>query len=276
MRIKQHLLSGDGIDFSESPNQGGVFEAGHPDTIVIHYTAGGSVESAVRTLSDPARKASAHVVVGRDGSITQLVPFQRIAWHAGRSSFRGRSGLNRYAVGIEIDNAGRLQQTGPRFTAWFGRDYPLDDVIEAVHRNESVLAPWHRYTEAQIGQVEALCETLIAHYPITSIVGHEEISPGRKSDPGPAFPLDKLRQRLLAEERAEDGAMEEPKAERVLPRGLVAVSELNIRSRPTRAAVTIAPPLSRGTLVNILDERDGWYQVDIAIRGWVNKDFIQA
>ncbi|MGC1952220.1 MAG: N-acetylmuramoyl-L-alanine amidase [Gammaproteobacteria bacterium] len=136
-------------------------EAGHPDTIVIHYTAGGSVESAVQTLSDPARKASAHVVVGRDGSITQLVPFQRIAWHAGRSSFQGRSGVNRYAIGIEIDNAGRLQQAGSRFTSWFGRDYQPDEVVEAVHRHESAPAPWHRYTEAQIGQVEALCEALI-------------------------------------------------------------------------------------------------------------------
>lgn len=276
MRISQHLLSGDGIDFRESPNQGGAFDAGHPDTIVLHYTAGGSVESAVRTLSNPVRKASAHVVVGRDGSITQLVPFQRIAWHAGRSSFQGRSGLNRYAIGIEIDNAGRLQRVGSRFTAWFGRDYPPDEVVQAVHRNESVAAPWHRYTEAQIGLVEDLCEVLMAHYPIARIVGHEEISPGRKSDPGPAFPLDKLRQRLLAGERAADGPREERKDHGAPPSGLVTASKLNIRSRPTRAAATVAPPLLGGTLVKILDERDGWYQVDVAIRGWVAKDFVTA
>lgn len=276
MRIRQHLLSGEETHFRESPNQGGTFEAGHPDTIVIHYTAGGSVESAVRALSDPTRKASAHVVVGRDGSLTQLVPFQRIAWHAGRSSYQGRSGLNRYAIGIEIDNAGRLQQTGSRFTSWFGRDYQSEEVVEAVHRNESALAPWHRYTEAQIGQVEALCEALIATYPIAWIVGHEEISPGRKSDPGPAFPLEKLRQRLLAGERAEEGPIDEAPSRRASLRGLVSVSKLNIRSQPTRAAITVAPPLSRGTLVNILDERDGWYQVDVATQGWVKKDFVRA
>lgn len=276
MRIEWHVLGGDSIDFRESPNQGGAFEAGHPDTIVLHYTAGGSAESAVRALSDPARKACAHVVMGRDGAITQLVPFQRIAWHAGRSSFQGRSGLNRYAIGIEIDNAGRLVQAGSRFTSWFGRDYPGDEVIEAIHRNESAPAPWHRYAEAQIQQVEALCEVLIAHYPIAWIVGHEEISPGRKSDPGPAFPLDRLRSRLLGGDRAEDAPMEEANSQESLPArlGRVSVGKLNIRARPTRTASTVAPPLSRGALVTVLDQRDGWYQVDVTTRGWVKQEFV--
>ncbi|MGC1952221.1 MAG: SH3 domain-containing protein [Gammaproteobacteria bacterium] len=88
--------------------------------------------------------------------------------------------------------------------------------------------------------------------------------------------MDKLRQRLLAGERAEEGPIEETPSKRTSPRGLVTVSKLNIRSQPTRAAITVAPPLPRGTLVNILDERDGWYQVDVATRGWVKKDFIRA
>lgn len=77
-----HRLEGDGIPFRESPNHGGLFEPGLPDTIIIHYTAGSSAESSVKVLCDPKRKASAHLVVGRDGSVTQLVPFNTVAWHA--------------------------------------------------------------------------------------------------------------------------------------------------------------------------------------------------
>jgi N-acetylmuramoyl-L-alanine amidase len=103
MKIENHLLSGEKIDFKNSPNISGKFKTGLLDTIVIHYTAGSSRESSVSTLINPGSKASAHLVIGRDGKITQLVPFDTIAWHAGNSSYKGRVGLNSYSIGIEID-----------------------------------------------------------------------------------------------------------------------------------------------------------------------------
>ena len=91
------------------------------DTIIIHYTAGANAESAIHTLCDRERKVSAHLVVGRDGAVTQLLPFNTIGWHAGRSHWRERTSFNQYSIGIEIDNAGPT----------FGARWPLRVVVRA-------------------------------------------------------------------------------------------------------------------------------------------------
>jgi N-acetylmuramoyl-L-alanine amidase len=207
MKIKNHRLSGTGISFVASPNHGGKFQASLPDTLVIHFTAGASLSSSVRSLCDPASRASAHVVVGREAAMVQLVPFDVIAWHAGASTLGARTGLNKYSIGIEIDNAGRLTQTAAGdFVTWFGRRVQKKDAIQGKHRNEPSLSWWHTYTQRQIELVFELSALLAQQYPIRTIVGHEEISPGRKSDPGPAFPLERLRDRILGAGRQEDAA----------------------------------------------------------------------
>ena len=80
-----------------------------PDMIVVHYTAGSSARTAAEFLAKEEVKASAHLVIGRQGELFQLVSFDTEAWHAGRSSYDGRANLNRYSIGIELDNLGRLQ-----------------------------------------------------------------------------------------------------------------------------------------------------------------------
>lgn len=272
MNINNHRLIGEGIGFVESPSHSGLFEPGLPDTIIIHFTAGSSAESSVSTLCNPKTKASAHLVVGRDGSITQLVSFNTIAWHAGNSSYKGRVGFNRYSIGIEIDNAGRLTKAGNEYSAWFGRAYPEAEVFEGIHRNESKPSYWHRYPERQISAVYDLCDELVDTYRISQILGHEEISPGRKTDPGPAFPLDKLRERLLERDRAEEGK-EELLTGRI---GLVSASKLNIRLQPGTTSPTVAQPLTKGTKVEIVQEIDGWLQVNLQIQGWVKKEYIKT
>lgn len=277
MEIADHLLKNGDIDYQESPNHGELMKEGTPDSIVIHYTAGGSLEGAVRTLCDPERQASAHVVVGRDGAIVQLVPFHTVAWHAGKSSYQGRSGFNKFSVGIEIDNAGKLTKAESGYSSWFGRNYPEEDVIRAVHRNETEPAYWHKYSENQITAVFDLCALLLKTYPIGQIVGHEEISPSRKIDPGPAFPLDKLRERLLDRERAEEGP-DRLAEDGIVPgrTGMVTASRLNIRSSPSLGADRVAPPLASGTPVEILEESHGWYRVNVRTSGWVKSDFVNV
>lgn len=207
MKIENHLIMdniGSDVRYIESPNHGGNFEPGYPDTIIIHYTAGGSVGSSVRTLTDPNVKTSAHLIVGRDGSITQLVPFNLIAWHAGRSSYNGRVGFNKFSISIELDNAGLLTPEGDWYVSWFGRIYEPSDVIQATHKNDQSTRKdvqksdyWHKYTEVQIETTFELCAMLRDKYGIKHILGHDEIAPDRKIDPGPAFPMDKLRDRVL-------------------------------------------------------------------------------
>lgn len=100
-------------------------------------------------------RVSSHVLIDRRGRCTQYVPFDGRAWHAGRSSWCGRPQCNDYAIGVELEGT--------------------DD---------------RPYTEAQYQSLIPLLRTLLATYPALSpeaIVGHQEVAPGRKTDPGPAF-----------------------------------------------------------------------------------------
>ena len=269
MRISKHKIDSDNATFDKVDKTSGTFKQGLPDTIVIHYTAGPSVSSAVNTFKDPSVKTSAHVVIDLDGAITQLIPFNMVGCHAGDCAWLDRTDLNHCSIGIEIVNAGRLEKTGTVWRSWFGKKYGEDDVLRAVHRNEDHESCWHVYTEKQIMATFELCQQIMATYDINHILGHEEISPGRKSDPGPAFPLDKLRNRLLHSNRKdqnEDEVDSKP--------GVVTVLALNIRSGPSASTGTIAKPLSKNTKVSILKEQNGWYNVEVKLRGWVSKKYI--
>ena len=108
--------------------------------IILHYTAGVSAQSSPRYLARPDVKASAHLVIGRLGKIIQLVSFDVEAWHAGQSSYAGRTCLNRFSIGIELDNLGRLAWTAGRFVAGAG-------VCGCLGRNGHLLASVYRATE---------------------------------------------------------------------------------------------------------------------------------
>ena len=276
MKISDHRLVGDdGAPFSfvPSPNVGGLFGAGDLESVIVHYTAGRDAASSVRALCDEGRKASAHLVVGRDGSVTQLVSFDTIAWHAGKSAYGDRVGLNRYSIGIEIDNAGLLERNGDDYTSWFRRSYPASEVFEGIHRNETSPTFWHRYTEDQIALVEEICEVLVDAYGITQILGHEEISPRRKVDPEPAFPLDKMRENIFRGDRHEDLAEEETDQPGA---GVVTANRLNIRSAPSKHGAVSENPLPKGTVVHIKGGTGDWYDVVVETRGWVSKNFIKT
>lgn len=269
MKISRHKIESDHATFDEIDKTSGPCKDGLPDTIVIHYTAGPSLSSCINTFRDPSVAASAHIVIDTDGSITQCVPLNKIAWHAGHSSWQDRTGINNYSIGIEIVNAGRLEKTGNVWRSWFGKTYPEDQVLRARHRNEDHDDWWHVYTEEQITTTYQLCLQIMRSYDIQYVLGHEEISPGRKSDPGPAFPLDKLRDRLFHSNRKD-----QDEAVKSKELGVVTASSLNIRSGPSSTTETIAKPLSRNTEVAILDEHNGWYNVEATLQGWVSKKYI--
>jgi N-acetylmuramoyl-L-alanine amidase len=189
MKIANHrLIDGETVTFVGTANQ----SAGiRPLYLVMHYTAGLGLDGAVAWLRNPAAKASAHLVIGRDGRIVQMVAFNRRAWHAGLSRWGDIEGLNAYAIGIELDNAGRLQRRGDG--AWVhpvsGRVVPASEVIEAQHKAEPRPAGWHAFTEPQLSAAEAVARVLHDRYGFIDVLGHDDIAPGRKVDPGPAFPM---------------------------------------------------------------------------------------
>lgn len=191
--IKNHLLQ-NAINM-QCPNKGGKLKA--PTLIVIHYTAGRSAEGSAAWLCDPAAKASAHVVVGRDGKIIQLVPFDTVAWHAGPSIWKGKPKCNNFSIGIEMDNVGFLekQPDGTWRSMSLGLDIPTEQVMEAQCKG------WQIYTVPQLTAVTELCRELISVYPsLVEVAGHQDVCdpPGRKSDPGPAFNMSSFRVTIFA------------------------------------------------------------------------------
>ena len=269
MKIRNHKLEGENTNFKGISKHSGVFNNEMPDTIVIHYTASGSAESAINTLSNPNVKASAHIIVDWDGSITQLIPFNKIAWHAGRSAWNGRTGLNKFSIGIEIVNPGHLKKVGQQYQSWFGKFYPEEEVMAAIHRNESKERYWHVFKEEQIKAVKEVCELLIDKYGIKEILGHEEIAPRRKTDPGPAFPLDKFRDTIFNNRKESNSDTEE------ISKGIVTANELNIRENPTVASNKVNSPLPQGTEVTILEKNGNWLFISTKVKGWVNSNYIE-
>lgn len=177
------------LPYIPSPNVGGRMQ---PIAIVVHDTAGPSAISAINTFKTIASKVSAHFVVDLDGTITQMVDCDLVAWHAGKSVLDGRSGCNSFTVGVEIVNPGKLNDKG---CAWFHKSgQPGYPKTEARRTPEHGNGYWLPYSGAQIKSVTELCQALVKAYPtIKQIVPHWYISPRRKIDTNPLFPLEALR-----------------------------------------------------------------------------------
>ena len=275
--IDDHKLQGDDVSFIPSPNVSGKFKPGRPDTIIIHYTAGASADSAVRTFQREDTKVSAHLIIDFGGEVIQMVDFDTIAWHAGRSQLGDRRGFNSYSIGFEIVNAGLLEEDddGDGYESWWGKEYPESEVVKAIHRNQTSPTYWHKYTDAQIKVVKEICQALIDKYDIKYIYGHEEISPKRKVDPGPAFPLDEMREELLGQGAPADDAASDSV---IGKQGKVKASSLNIRSAPSASGDKVADALPQGTKVTVQEESNGWYKVKttVEIEGWVSADYVKV
>lgn len=258
--------------------------------IVMHYTAGGSGKvSRDYMMLSPAEKqariganapvyASAHVVVDRDGSLWQIAPFNRMTRHAGISRWRGLESLNRYAIGIEIANYGWLDRRGD---GRYGRsDTPIFDAADVIigpMPNSGEIKAWEPYPEVQLQAVERLTRSLLAHYPqIVEVLGHQEISPGRKFDPGPAFPLQRFRNLLDSRGVGARGSREPT---RRLER-YATTTAVNIRGGAgiQHAALDISP-LPAGTVLMKRSEQSPWLQVHLegreTVQGWVHGDYLR-
>jgi N-acetylmuramoyl-L-alanine amidase len=129
------------------------------DMLVLHYTGMQTAQEALDRLCDPAAKVSAHYLIDEDGTVHQLVDESHRAWHAGVARWRGADNINDRSIGIELVNPGHE----------FGyRDFPL----------------------VQIHALIDLCREIMARHPIPprNVVGHSDIAPTRKQDPGERFP----------------------------------------------------------------------------------------
>jgi N-acetylmuramoyl-L-alanine amidase len=189
----------DPVRFVQSPHVGGQLD---PRFLIIHYTGGQTLRSTVEWMISPDSKASSHLIIGKDGDLVQLVPFDRQAFHTGPSAWRDNKGMAPFSIGIELDNPGPMVPKGQKWKATFGKGYPEAEVVRMDHKNGGPYHAWHTFPQAQIDTAVEVCLALAEALPIEEILGHDDISPGRKWDPGPAFPMDELREMVFGPSKA--------------------------------------------------------------------------
>jgi N-acetylmuramoyl-L-alanine amidase len=198
MQITDHRLyedDGTAIPFVASPNHGDGLE---PVYLILHYTAAPTLRSTLDWFQDPRASASAHVIVDRSGDAVQMVPFDRRAWHAGVSRWGALDNLNAHAIGVELVNAGTLDRTpAGDWITWAGQRIPDRDVIVARHKHESTDRGWHVFPDMQIARALAIARALHHRYHFREVLGHDDVAPGRKIDPGPAFPMARFAAQVL-------------------------------------------------------------------------------
>lgn len=277
MKVVNHRLVHDnGTPIDYHPSKNFTNKVIKPEYLILHYTAGRTAESAIAYLSKDYgdKSVSAHLVIARDGTVTQLVDFNKIAWHAGVSKWEGRDGLNRHSIGIEIDNAGKLDKVGEEWQSWFKMVVPPENVMVAAHKNYPTKEyGWHTFTPEQIDAVIEVGHALFAKYKLLDVIGHDDVAPNRKIDPGPAFPMESVRSRLTG--RKED----------VPVYFEVVADELNIRCGPgTQHNPIPGSPLLQGTTVEVERVQGNWSFVHVVpkdpadgvdMEGWVHNHFIK-
>jgi N-acetylmuramoyl-L-alanine amidase len=146
-----------------SPNHNPRPGSGVVDLLILHYTGMQSAAEALARLCNPAAQVSAHYVIDEDGAVFRLVPEERRAWHAGVSCWAGRRDVNGASIGIELVNPGHE----------FG---------------------YRGFPEPQMAALEALCRDILARHPIPArhVLGHSDVAPQRKEDPGELFDWPRL------------------------------------------------------------------------------------
>lgn len=148
---------GQGALWQPSPN----FDQRRPNFVILHQTTNDNVGKALATLTDPERKVSAHYLIGRDGTVMQLVAESARAWHAGESRWGGMTDLNSASIGIELDNTGDED-----------------------------------FAEPQVAALLVLLDQLRTRYriPAANYLAHSDVAPTRKVDPSRLFPWQRLAQ----------------------------------------------------------------------------------
>jgi N-acetylmuramoyl-L-alanine amidase len=136
---------------------------GRVDMLILHYTGMRTAKEALDRLCDPAAKVSAHYLIDEDGAATRLVADEKRAWHAGLSSWRGRTDINGASIGIELVNPGHE----------FG---------------------YRHFAEAQMAALEELARCILGRHliPARHVIGHSDVAPLRKQDPGELFDWPRL------------------------------------------------------------------------------------
>lgn len=209
IEIRDHRVVVDGkpCAYRATPNQSGTIR---PEGVILHDTGALNAEGSIAWLCNPEAKASAHVVISRDGVITQLAPLNAKCWHAGVSRWNGRANVNGFAIGIEISNPGKLAKTAAGYVNDIKVKVGAKEDVQHVATPQHGDGFWLAYTPAQVAAVTALCRAIAATYGVKFISTHYEIAPGRKIDVNPRFPLAQVRHDTFAPADAGEDREDDP------------------------------------------------------------------
>lgn len=175
----------------------GKYKHGHPQGAVVHFTAGRTKGTGKWTDLDIRRffinsscndKKFAYFIIDNWGNVFQQFPLDRWGYHAGPSSWSSFTGVSSSFVGIEVMNAGKLKKVGNKYEAWFGETYSEEEVRYVKKTSQIEEGYYHKFTDAQEKALEKLLRWLEYNgdgiFQFKYVAGHDEVSPGRKNDPG--------------------------------------------------------------------------------------------
>lgn len=188
----------------------GTYRKGYPEGAIVHWTSGHSKrgeKDARNTVEGGIRNGYMFFVIDIDGRVYQNFNLNKWGYHAGSSSWKGLgSGVSQYLVGIEISNAGSVKKQGDKYVSWFGQILTESEVRHAPKSVDNIQRGiYHKYTKEQEASLTALLLWLKRNNPsvfnLDLVLGHDEVAPSRKNDPGASLSMSmpKYREYLKAE-----------------------------------------------------------------------------
>lgn len=278
--VKNHRLEGPNISYHTTTKKSG--KISEVAFCVIHYTASTNFDADVKTLSSSNVQASCQLVVSPSGEVAQIGLLNDCLWHAGQSSWRGYNGLNRYSIGIEVTCPGPVDMiedygSTALIKYWWGKTNVVDKstLVYAPATNGGPAKWWVSFTPQQIDAVIEIGMALKKYYGIREFVGHDQIAPSRKIDPGPCCPkqvFDILNGR--ANDPYTEEPVDDPNSIHEARQMIVSVADsLNFRDAPNGKVIGKLP---NTTPVEVFEISGNWAKVKTPAGyvGWVHKGYL--
>ncbi len=210
-------------------------------------------------------KPDVHLVIDRIGNITQLIPFNKQVCGEIHGSWGIYKNIKSRAIVIALENHGRLCKQDDSFISWEGTVLEKTDVFEGTHRNEDSPNYWEKYPKGQTLITEKINQCLVTTYKVKCILGYEEVCPGLKVDPGPAFPLEIMRNKLVKKQ--------------VSTKTNTGLDILNVTKKIDLSYILADNGFDSNNgkeakIINIKQKNGGWYKVNVDLGGFLKEEWI--
>lgn len=209
-------------------------------------------------------ESHAHILINRDGLVSQFIPFNEKIAHPIDGSWDGTGDLASRSVTIMFENYGRLSKRGEEFVSACGQVIGTSDVFTGIHQNEESLSYWQKFTDSQVQLAEKIIRCLSSTYQVKYILGYEEVCPGLQTDPGPAFPLEIMRRKIMKGSFINQSESQ----------GMINITEQVDLSSIINSQHIDENQKKDAKIVNIRRKSGGWYKVNIDLGGFIKEEWV--